>query len=362
MQIHRLPRPEAPDAAPHALTHAAVAVEEAALEAEYGHRDFADPARARNVHLFGTRHGHALLWVALPDGVAPDTCRPEDGIALASVHVPLQEDTEKAHVSIATHPDHRSRGHARAVLETIRPHLLALGRTTWLSWSFGPGAEATGPDAVVARTGSGALDGRLPAHRWLLAEGFTLEQCERPSTLRLDAVGHDLADPAAPGASDYDLVWWTDRTPAEHVDDIAWLCSRMSTDVPMGELGLDEQVWDAERVRTGEDRQAAAGLRSVVTAARHVPTGRLTAFTRLTWAEEKPAGVWQEETLVLTEHRGHGLGMRTKRANLDRLRRVNPDTRRVHTWNAVENRWMLAINDALGFVPVGLEGAWLKKF
>ena len=39
----------------------------------------------------------------------------------------------------------------------------------------------------------------------------------------------------------------------------------------------------------------------------------------------------------------------------------NPHARRVQTWNANENRWMLAINDALGFAPIGLEGLGQKK-
>jgi len=37
---------------------------------------------------------------------------------------------------------------------------------------------------------------------------------------------------------------------------------------------------------------------------------------------------------------------------------VSPRSRMVYTFNAAENRHMLAVNDALGFRPVGLEAAW----
>ncbi|MBB1494354.1 hypothetical protein J4N02_06705 [Propioniciclava sp. MC1595] len=50
-----------------------------------------------------------------------------------------------------------------------------------------------------------------------------------------------------------------------------------------------------------------------------------------------------------------------KAANLTAPLAENPHARRVHTWNANENRWMLAINDALGFAPIGLEGLGQKK-
>lgn len=368
MQIHPVPRPPARDAAPHPLVHAAVHVEDAVEFDQYGHHDFADTARSRTVRLFGSEQSESHLWVALPDGVDPDTCAPEEGLAMASVRLPLQEDTDKADVHVVTHPAHRSQGHAKALMSAVSHLLHERGRTTWIAYAFSPGPEATGPDAIPARTGSGAVDGRRPAHRWLQAEGFTLEQCERPSTLVLDDVAFARAEElaagarrAAPAASGYELLSWSDATPAGHLDGMAWLVSRMSTDVPNGDLGFDEQVWDAERLLAGEERVRAAGIHWVLTAARHRGTGQLVAFTRFEWPEENPAGVWQEETLVLAEHRGHRLGTLVKAANLPRLLEVNPAARRVHTWNAAENRWMLAINDALGFVPVGLEGAWQKK-
>ena len=85
------------------------------------------------------------------------------------------------------------------------------------------------------------------------------------------------------------------------------------------------------------------------------------AYTELAWPAENPAGVWQENTIVHGDHRGHRLGQRVKAANLTALLAENPHARRVHTWNSNENRWMLAINDAVGFAPIGLEGLWQKK-
>ena len=53
--------------------------------------------------------------------------------------------------------------------------------------------------------------------------------------------------------------------------------------------------------------------------------------------------------------------MLLKIANLHRLASVSPRSRMVYTFNAAENRHMLAVNEALGFRSVGLEGAWRDR-
>ncbi|MCR1984546.1 hypothetical protein NSA53_20145, partial [Cellulosimicrobium cellulans] len=102
----------------------------------------------------------------------------------------------------------------------------------------------------------------------------------------------------------------------------------------------------------------ARGRGYVVAAAEDTTSGTLAAFSMVAYPRDRPEVVFQEDTLVLSEHRGRSLGLLVKVAVLDELARSRPSARRVHTWNAEENRHMLAINVALGFAPAGVEAEW----
>jgi GNAT superfamily N-acetyltransferase len=135
----------------------------------------------------------------------------------------------------------------------------------------------------------------------------------------------------------------------------------MSTDAPMGDLVVEEEAWDADRVREQWAIGRAAGYRHVETVAVDCATGQLAAFTDIAVADHSPTVAHQWDTLVLKEHRGRRLGMLVKAANLRALLAELPEVRRVITWNAEVNEPMLRVNRALGFVPVGVTTEWQKS-
>jgi hypothetical protein len=159
---------------------------------------------------------------------------------------------------------------------------------------------------------------------------------------------------------DYELLAWTGSCPAEHAEELAVLMSRMSTDVPTGDLSVEAERWDVARVRHVEDTWRRAGLVSLVAAARHRNSGELAAYSVLQLTEAKPWLADQDDTLVAGCHRGHRLGMLVKIANLRRVLAEYPAVERVITFNAAENDHMLAINVALGFRPAGFDGEWQR--
>ncbi|GMA88083.1 hypothetical protein GCM10025868_33330 [Angustibacter aerolatus] len=134
----------------------------------------------------------------------------------------------------------------------------------------------------------------------------------------------------------------------------------MSTDAPSGDVRLEQEAWDAERVRRSLEIARAQG-RVVVETVAVAPSGRLAGYTTLAVAQHTPDVAYQWDTLVLREHRGHALGRRLKDANLAALLARLPSVRRVVTWNATTNGPMLAVNRALGFEVAGVLTEWQKR-
>jgi RimJ/RimL family protein N-acetyltransferase len=119
-------------------------------------------------------------------------------------------------------------------------------------------------------------------------------------------------------------------------------------------------VWDVARLRAHE-RQAADQDRTVLTAVAIAPGGRLVGHSQIGVPGHEAGVAYQWDTLVLTGHRGHRLGLALKVANLRTLLDRFPDRHRLTTYNAEQNGPMVAVNDALGFRPVEYLEEWQRS-
>ena len=249
------------------------------------------------------------------------------------------------------HAEEIAAGHGRTTLQSYTEHAA----------SFDPHK----PDILKPATGMGGVPADSRGVKFALAAGYTLEQVTQFSALDVpvpDGTLDTLEQMAGPIAGNrYDLLTWTDRCPDEYVDQMAVLMSRMSTDTPAGDLRFDPQVWDATRVRHVEDEWKQSGMESLVSVARHKPSGELAAYSVLQCSASKPWLAVQDDTLVARAHRGNRLGMLVKILNLRRLEAERPSVERILTFNAAENEHMLAINLALGFRPAGYSGEWQRR-
>ena len=264
--------------------------------------------------------------------------------ALRLLLLPVQDNPTIAYVDLAVHPEHRRRGIGTALLEEAGRLAAAAGRTTLVA----------GVDEPVPDTAGRAFALR---HGWRR----DLQETRRDLLLPVDEQRLSAleADARAAGAG-YEGRTRRDRTPDALLDDRALLSRRMSTDAPSGDVPVEEEHWDAARIREDEAAHAARGRTVLTGAAAH--GGRLVAYTELHVPLEQPERAHQGATLVLRGHRGHRLGARIKVAVLREVAVTLREVRRISTYNADCNRPMVAVNEALGFRRAGGLSTWSIRF
>ncbi len=268
-----------------------------------------------------------------------------DGAVVGALRLilPLRDNVTVAIVDLAVHPDHRRRGVGSA--------LLAEGLAL---------AAASGRTDVIADVDEPVPDN--PGRAFASRHGWRCDLLETRRDLVLpvdeDRLRAVESDALAAGAG-YDVVTWRDRTPDHLLEDRALLARRMTTDAPQGDLPVEEEDWDGDRIREYEATSVARG-RTVLSAGA-VRDGRLVGFTDLQIPLAQPERAQQSGTLVLGEHRGHRLGARMKVAVVRELAAGFPAVRRISTYNSDANRPMVAVNEALGFRPAGQLSAWSRR-
>jgi GNAT superfamily N-acetyltransferase len=318
--------------------------------------------------------GYLALAGAVPDGTGvpkvPATgdtsITADDVLADMWVELPLLDNEHLGYIHLLVRVSHRHAGIGSAMIELGERLLREHGRTTALGWSTVTSAltDLDGPTEATLLDPTGTVRVRTddPAVRFAVGQGYSFSQAERHSIQPLPVPETVLADALAEGATKgagYELVQFFGQPGDDLLEGLVPLFAAMATDPPLGAVDWRPQVWDAERVRKTYDHMTV-GLAVYTTCARHVTTGELVAFTQLKASYDKPEVVYQENTVVLSPHRGHALGLWVKAANCEWITRDRPSSRRVHTWNADENQHMLAINTRLGYHQESISAAWQK--
>lgn len=260
---------------------------------------------------------------------------------------PLRDNTHLVGADVWVHPEHRRRGAGTALLAEVERRAVDDGRKV----------------VIVAQHEPAHLADPTSGRAFALGQGYTVAQREYRRDLPVPPDRERLAELEAaclPYAAGYRVVTWVGRCPDELAEDRAYLARRMSTDVPIGDLVIEEEEWDVARLRQLEARIEAQERTTVTAGAVHEASGHLVAFTEIQ-VPAVPATAYQWDTLVLREHRGHRLGTVVKLANLRLLAEVSPATTKVVTSNAEENAPMIAINEALGCTVTSTSLEWQKQ-
>jgi GNAT superfamily N-acetyltransferase len=277
---------------------------------------------------WGSNPGEA--WTAVDDA---------DGrvVGWYVIELPDLENLDRAMVIPVVHPAFRRRGAGRELLRHAAGRAAANGRSVLGSVAL----QGTAGEGFARQVGATA--GLVEARRLQ-----DLPALPAGTVARLRAA-------AAEKAAGYTLASWLGATPDEHLDRVAGALNAMN-DAPSDE-GWEDDLWDADRVRERHDGVVRLStLRRYSVAALQEETGELAALTQVYVDPEVPWWGSQGITAVTRPHRGHRLGLLIKTAMLDWLAEAEPELRQILTGNAASNKYMIEVNETLGYQL--LEPAW----
>jgi len=151
-------------------------------------------------------------------------------------------------------------------------------------------------------------------------------------------------------APDHELLRWLDGYPQPYLDQIASLFVMADADMPYEGAPFEPITETAASLQTRLDASSAF-VKRVTSAAVHRPSGTVVGFSELINRTSNSSALFTALTMVHRDHRGHGLGKWLKADTITRAITRFPEASRLHTENAYSNDAMLAINNAIGFVP-----------
>ena len=271
------------------------------------------------------------VWYVPGDSSVSGACGGTGGaLAYYRLDLPDLENTDRAFVSPYVHPAARRRGLGTALLRHAAERAAQHGRAVL--------------DGVVLEDSAGEAFARSAGATLGLEEARRVQELRAVPPERVA----DLRAEAELKAAGYSLVTWTGPVPDEYVDRFAKVVNAFA-DAPHAE-GVEPEVWDADRIRQRWGKLLREGhLRGYSIAALQEGTGEMAALTEVTIDPEVPQWGYQQLTAVTRPHRGHRLGLLVKTAMLQWLADAEPDLERIETGNAVGNKHMIGVNEALGY-------------
>ena len=267
-------------------------------------------------------------------------------VVSGSFEAPVNDNMEKVWCLVNVAPSDRRRGHGSWMAEYLMASAQDRGRTTLMT-SVGYPFDA---------------DESHPDRRFAAKHGFRFSQSAVHRVLKLPADREaldQLMTDAEPHHGGYIFRDFVGVPPAEILEGYCVLLNNILVDAPSGELEYEPGSETSDSLTARVASMADVG-RTLYTNIAFDETGVPVAHSQLVVPEHDPGKVFQWDTLVHRGHRGHRLGIATKVRNLKVVQGLHPNRTTLHTWNAESNRPMIAVNDAMGFVPVRYEGEYYR--
>lgn len=319
----------------NADVEACAAFEMAAIEETLGGRD------VRTTQQQATNMTPTDYWDIRTFGAFLTTNSGEEAmVGQLELNVPLNENLDMIHFHVEVLTPYRGRGIASRLLDELEAQREQIGRPRLTTYGTVTDAEADVDDPS------------LPINRIAARLGLTRRNVAVARLLDLPVPAEVLdamEAEAAPHLGDYSIQVWHGHPPREHWLRYGALLTQLDLDEPDEDVELEPQHYDEKRLQIAFDRQDRTGIVPVIAVA-VAPDGSLVGHSELQYRNNPGTTlVWQENTLVMPEHRGHRLGLALKAATHRVISEQAPQLLRELTWNSHVNDPMIGINEKMGY-------------
>jgi GNAT superfamily N-acetyltransferase len=189
--------------------------------------------------------------------------------------------------------------------------------------------------------------GATPATAFYESLGFEREYAETRSVLALSKVDWDAVGAMAGEIADeYRIAYYPGGPPDELLE--AYAQAKLEAQ-DEDDLDLAPRSSDPQRLKDSLETLHKRGLKPYIVLAMHEATGVVAGLTEVVVPAQHPQRADQYDTIVVREHRGHGIDRAIKARMLLELRAAEPELVEVQTWNAHNNESMIKVNAELGY-------------
>jgi RimJ/RimL family protein N-acetyltransferase len=255
----------------------------------------------------------------------------DEPVAALAIDMPKRDNLDLAWLQVLVHPDHRRQGHGTAVVtEALRMAAQAERHIVWVD---------TVEDDLGARKFAERFGFRYASH--------DARRRQQLAEVDQDRIARLFAEAEA-AAADYALERLVPPVPDAMLQQMVEVTAAIN-DAPMGTLSFEDEVFDLGRLQDIETARERKGQRSYRVIARHRRTGEIGGHTQVVVSPHRPHIGFQADTAVSRAHRGHRLGLLLKIDMMRWLAEAEPQLEVLETWNNADNRFMIGVNELLGY-------------
>jgi GNAT superfamily N-acetyltransferase len=254
-----------------------------------------------------------------------------DPVGVLVLDMPTRDNLHLVWAQITVHPEHRRRGHGSVIMNEALRKAQEAGRSiVWV----------------------GTAEDDQGARKFIENFGFSYASHDARRRQVLAEVNHAelqrLWADAQVAASDYSLERLQPPVSDQVLGELVEVTAAIN-DAPMGDLTYEDEKFDVQRLRDLETALLGRGECAYRVIARHRETGEVGGHTVVMVHPLRPEVGGQGDTAVARHHRGHRLGLLLKIDMMRWLEDAEPQLKIIETWNNADNKFMINVNEALGY-------------